>query len=208
MKMLLREYVEFDLERCSTDMLNESQRKATIDDGDLYLYGTFQRADAQNINGRIYPRKVLEEQVNNYQKLIDGKRAWGELDHPESAEVSLANVSHLVVEIGWKGDDVVGKILVLDTPSGNILRKIVEKGGIPGISSRGMGSVSEKNGVSYVEEDFDLACFDIVADPSTHGAFLGPTNGNSNIYVSVMEGKEFYPPREKALLEKLSKIGL
>ena len=111
-------------------------------------------------------------EVKNYQKIVKERRALGELDHPETSVVNLDNASHLVTEIWPDGDTVMGKIQVLNTPSGQILKSLVESGIKLGISSRGMGSVRESNGETIVEDDFQLICFDMVSDPSTPGAFM------------------------------------
>ena len=108
----------------------------------------------------------------DYIKIVDDKRALGELDHPEDSVVNLKNVSHMVLKVWWDNDAVMGKVKVLDTPSGKILRSLVESGVKLGISSRGLGSVKEKAGLTYVEDDFQLICFDFVSEPSTTGAFM------------------------------------
>jgi len=148
------------------------QRKS----GKLLVSGVMQRADADNQNGRSYPKSVLEREVKKYQQLIEERRALGELDHPESSVVNLQNVSHNVVELGWRGNDVMGTVEILPTPSGNILRELFNSGIRLGISSRGLGSVQKKNGSLEVQEDFNLIAFDFVSNPSTHGAFLNPVN--------------------------------
>ena len=147
----------------------------------MFLTGVMQRADAQNGNGRIYPRRILEREMGNYQKLIKERRALGELDHPDDPVVNLNNVSHLVVESWWNGNEVMGKIQILDTPSGKILRSLVESGVTLGISSRGMGSVTESAQGTIVEDDFNLVCYDIVSEPSTTGAFMMKEGKETNI---------------------------
>ena len=147
--------------------------------GRLIVNGVLQRAEAENQNGRVYPRSILEREVEKYKgREIKENRAFGELDHPESSVVELKNTSHIIREVYWKGDDVMGKVEVLKTPSGNILKELLEAGCTVGISSRGMGSVKEaSNGKSVtVEDDFDLICWDFVSNPSTHGAFMRPMN--------------------------------
>jgi hypothetical protein len=151
------------------------------EDGAMFLTGVMQRADAQNGNGRIYPRSILEREMGNYQKLIKERRALGELDHPDQAVINLANASHLVTESWWDGNDVMGKIQILNTPSGKILRSLVESGVTLGISSRGMGSVTEGADGTIVEDDFNLVCFDMVSEPSTTGAFMMKEGKESNI---------------------------
>lgn len=147
--------------------------------GRLIVNGVLQRAEAENQNGRVYPRSILEREVDKYKnREIKENRAFGELDHPESSVVELKNTSHIVRDVYWKGDDVMGKVEILKTPAGNILKELLEAGCTVGISSRGMGSVKEaSNGKSVtVEDDFDLICWDFVSNPSTHGAFMRPMN--------------------------------
>ena len=136
------------------------------------LSGVMQRSDTQNGNGRVYPHKVLMREVENYQKLVKERRALGELDHPDDSVINLKNASHMVTDVWWNGKDVMGKVKVLDTPSGGILRSLVESGVKLGISSRGMGSVSENQDSTIVEDDFQLICFDFVSEPSTPGAYM------------------------------------
>jgi hypothetical protein len=112
------------------------------------------------------------KEMKNYQKLVKECRALGELDHPEDSVINLKNASHMITEVWWEGNAVMGKAKVLDTPSGKILRSLVESGVTLGISSRGMGSVTESNGQTTVEDDFQLICFDFVSEPSTPGAFM------------------------------------
>ena len=147
--------------------------------GRLIVNGVLQRAEAENQNGRVYPRNILEREVQKYKnREIKENRAFGELDHPESSVVELKNTSHIVRDVYWKGDDVMGKVEILKTPAGNILKELLEAGCTVGISSRGMGSVKEaSNGKTVtVEDDFDLICWDFVSNPSTHGAFMRPMN--------------------------------
>ena len=138
----------------------------------MFLTGVMQRANAKNGNGRRYPRPVLEREMENYRKLVRDNRAVGELDHPDSDVVNLKNASHIVTDVWWEGDDVKGKVRLLDTPSGKILRSLVEGGVKLGISSRGLGSVASAGTDSIVQEDFQLICFDFVSEPSTTGAFM------------------------------------
>ena len=140
-----------------------------------------QRADAQNGNGRVYPRTVLERELKNYTKIVQERRALGELDHPEDSVVNLKNASHMVTEVWWDGNDVMGKVQVLNTPSGQVLKSLVESGVKLGISSRGLGSVHESQGRTIVEDDFQLICFDFVSEPSTQGAFMMTEGKNINL---------------------------
>ena len=147
----------------------------------MILSGKLQEADVQNGNGRVYPHRVLMREMKNYEKLVKENRALGELDHPDDQVVNLKNASHMVTGVWWDGNDVMGKVKILNTPSGQILRSLVEGGVKLGISSRGMGSVHESNGQTVVEDDFNLICFDFVSEPSTQGAFMMQESKQSNI---------------------------
>ena len=140
--------------------------------GKIMLRGILQRAETLNQNGRVYPKEVLEREIENYQKLIRENRALGECDHPDTSVVELKNCSHIVREAYMQGDDVYGVIELLDTPTGKILQALVSSGVTCGISSRGVGSVREEKGQQIVQEDFQLICFDMVSEPSTPGAFM------------------------------------
>lgn len=132
-----------------------------------------QRANAKNQNGRIYPMPILEREAKKYEQLIAERRALGELDHPESPVVNLKNVSHNITEVWFEGEDLMGHIEVLSTPSGNILKELLKNNIKLGISSRGLGSIKELDEETVeVQEDFSLICFDVVSNPSTHGAFI------------------------------------
>ena len=151
--------------------------------GRLIVKGVLQRAESKNQNGRVYPREVLLKEVSKYlDEQVAERRALGELDHPESSVVNLNNASHNVIEMHWDGDDLLGTVEVLSTPSGNILKELFKSGIKLGISSRGLGSVepvNEKNGEDgtvEVQPDFELIAFDFVSNPSTHGAFMRPVN--------------------------------
>tara|TARA_Y100001963_G_scaffold77722_1_gene107680 strand:- start:614 stop:1207 length:594 start_codon:yes stop_codon:yes gene_type:complete len=133
-----------------------------------------QRANAKNQNGRVYPREILMKEVSRYrQEFVQENRALGELDHPESPIVNLRNVCANVTRIDVKGDDVVGDMQILSTPSGNIVRELVKNNIRLGVSSRGVGSVkSMDENTLEVQDDYSLICFDVVSNPSTHGAFI------------------------------------
>ena len=161
-------------------LLTESKARPGV----YEVVGIMQRAGAKNQNGRIYKREILEEEVRNYvENFVKIGNAYGELDHPESAIVSLKNASHVVKELWWEGDDLMGKVELLNTPSGNIVKEILRGGHTIGISSRGTGSVSQTNeGTLMVQPDFELVCWDFVSNPSTQGAFMNP--------ISLNEGKQ------------------
>jgi hypothetical protein len=172
------------MKRLLVDTQNFSLTKAQINEaistngGRLIVEGVLQRAEAKNQNGRVYPKEILMREVSKYKdREIKENRAYGELDHPDSSVVELKNTSHIVRDVWWDGNDVVGKVEILKTPAGNILKELLEAGCTVGISSRGMGSVKEsKGGTVIVEDDFDLVCWDFVSNPSTHGAFMRPVN--------------------------------
>ena len=174
-KVLLREYYELCEGGVCQDLLTEAEKRF-VAEGGLILSGIMQKCDELNGNGRIYPRPVLEREVENYSKIVKERRALGELDHPEDSVINLKNASHLVTEVWWDGGNVMGKVQVLDTPSGNILRGLVNSNVKLGISSRGLGSVREQQGKTIVEDDFQLICFDFVSEPSTPGAYMMTEN--------------------------------
>ena len=176
MKQLL---VDTMLFAATPDMIAESMEKHN---GRLLVKGVLQRAEAKNQNGRIYPREILMREAKKYNDVnIRERRALGELDHPDSSIVNLNNVSHNIVEMHWNGDDLVGTVEVLSTPSGNILKELFKCGIKLGISSRGLGSVKQLGeGSVEVQDDFELVAFDFVSNPSTHGAFLKPMNESVN----------------------------
>tara|TARA_R100000664_G_scaffold21568_1_gene30914 strand:+ start:291 stop:899 length:609 start_codon:yes stop_codon:yes gene_type:complete len=168
---LLREYYELCEGGLCQDLLTEDEKRF-VSNGGMMLSGKLQEADVQNGNGRVYPYKVLTREVQNYKKLVKENRALGELDHPDDSVINLKNASHMVTDIWMEDKAVMGKVKVLDTPSGQVLKSLVESGVKLGISSRGMGSVSEGAGNVVVQEDFQLICFDFVSEPSTPNAFM------------------------------------
>tara|TARA_R100001510_G_C7632970_1_gene191559 strand:- start:300 stop:902 length:603 start_codon:yes stop_codon:yes gene_type:complete len=179
---LIREYYQLCEGGVCQDLLTESDKKF-IAEGGMMLSGLMQCAETKNGNNRVYPKAILEREVENYARLVNQNRALGELDHPDSSVINLANASHMVTKIWMEGNECKGTIRVLETPAGGILRSLVESGCQLGISSRGMGSVRESNGITLVEDDFQLICFDMVSDPSTPGAFMMTEAKNpSNIF--------------------------
>ena len=176
-KQVLVDYSPFQV---TPQQINES---ISNNDGRVIVEGVLQRSGAKNQNGRIYPKEILAREVAQYKKIqIAEKRALGELDHPESSVVNLNNVSHNILDCWWNGDDVVGKVEILSTPSGNILKELLKAGILLGISSRGLGSVKELGeGTVAVEDDFELICWDFVSNPSTHGAFMKPIGVNEGV---------------------------
>lgn len=148
----------------------------------VYIEGVFMQAEKENRNKRIYPRSVLESACDKYVKeQVKTGRAVGELNHPEGPTINLDKVSHRITELKWQGDDVVGKALILDTPMGKIVKGLVDGGCKLGVSSRGMGTVENRNAKTYVKDDFILSTVDIVQDPSAPSAFVE----------GIMEGVEW-----------------
>lgn len=180
-KLLLTEYYELCPNGKCDDLLTEEEKRMIREDNAMFLTGVMQRCNHLNGNGRMYSEQILRREVDNYSKLVRERRALGELDHPDSGVINLANASHLVTEIWWDGDAVMGKVQILNTPAGMILRSLCRDNIKLGISSRGMGSVHEANGATIVEDDFQLICFDFVSEPSTTGAFMMQENKQPNI---------------------------
>jgi hypothetical protein len=181
MKQLLVDTILFNPNLSS---LNES----VGNNGKVIVSGVLQRAEAKNQNGRVYPKQILMREVKKYEEnQIKENRALGELDHPDSSIINLKNVSHNVLEVKWKGNDVVGVVEILPTPSGNILKELLKCGIRLGISSRGMGTVEEVNeSTVQVQDDFELIGWDFVSNPSTHGAFMFPTRTNEGLNESLI----------------------
>lgn len=147
-----------------------------------FIEGVFMQAESKNRNGRVYPIAVMEKELGRYNNdYVKTNRAMGELGHPEGPTVNLERVSHLIKDLRLEKNDVYGKAKILDTPYGKIVRNLIDEGVKLGVSSRGMGSLKEQDGVNVVQEDFMLAAVDVVADPSAPNAFV---NG-------IMEGREW-----------------
>jgi len=185
-----------------TEYLEDTTR-AYIEEGkngskDLYLQGIFMQAEQRNRNGRIYPRSILEAQVNRYvTEYVRTNRALGELNHPQSPVVNPERASHRIVELTSEGNNFVGKALVLNTPMGNLVRGLIEGGTQMGVSSRGLGTVRQNSrGVNEVQSDFRLVCVDVVSDPSAPDAFV---NG-------IMEGHEWVWDNGKLIEQEAEKI--
>ena len=170
MKLITEMYDDFEI-------LTEGKGK------DMKIKGVFMQAETKNRNGRVYPLDVLQKEVNRYNKeLVETKRAFGELGHPEGPTVNLDRVSHMIEELVPEGNNIIGKAKILDTPNGKIVKELLNAGAKLGVSSRGMGTLEKKGNTNYVKDDFYLATAgDIVADPSAPEAFVE----------GIMEGKEW-----------------
>ena len=172
---LISEYTENDTLQCITEKKEDGTKEYVIE-------GVFAQADKKNRNGRVYPKPIMEKAVNKYvTEQVSKKRAVGELNHPEGPTVNLDKVSHLITDLKFEGNDVVGKARILGTPMGKIVEGLLEGGVQLGVSTRGMGSLENRNGAMYVKDDFILSTVDIVQDPSAPEAFV---NG-------IMEGVDW-----------------
>lgn len=180
MKTLLVDYIPFHIAKLS---LVESKNNT---DKHMRVKGKLQEADVKNGNGRVYPLEILKKQVDEYIKgPVSSKTATGELDHPESSVINLNNVSHLITKVWWEGNDVMGELLLLNTPSGKIAQEIVSAGIPLGISSRGMGSVKQIGESVEVQDDFELLTWDLVSVPSTPNAYMKPVGLNENMQYNI-----------------------
>jgi hypothetical protein len=189
MAILLREYLDLRYDR---NAIKEAKEKKSP----ILVKTILQRADALNQNKRIYPRAILEREVENYKKAVLESRATGELDHPDNSIVSLEKVSHIIREIEWDGDDVVGVLELLNTPKGLIAQELMSAGVRLGISSRGVGETTRTSeGYDMVEESFMLVAFDLVSEPSTQKAWLG-----------LREGKEISLDNIKQMFQKVDRV--
>jgi hypothetical protein len=172
---LITEFTENDTLKCLIEKKENGEKSYVIE-------GVFAQADTKNRNGRIYPKAIMERAVGKYvTEQVNKKRAVGELNHPEGPTVNLDKVSHLITELKFNGNDVVGKAQILDTPMGRIVKGLLEGGVQLGVSTRGMGSLENRNGAMVVKDDFILSTVDIVQDPSAPEAFV---NG-------IMEGVDW-----------------
>jgi len=134
--------------------------------------GILATAEVKNGNGRYYPKALWEREISKYMDSVKENRALGELDHPETTVINLKNVSHNITDIWWNGDHIMGKIEILPTPSGNILKALIESNITVGVSSRGTGSLKSGGSVMEVQDDFDLLCWDFVSTPSNPGSYM------------------------------------
>lgn len=150
---------------------------------DYYIEGVFMQGSLKNRNGRVYPMEVLKKETDRYIKeYVEKNRAYGELGHPQGPSINLERVSHLIKELRYEGNNVIGKAKIMDTPYGNIVKNLMDEGAVLGVSSRGMGSIKDVGGSKQVQDDFYLAtAADIVADPSAPDAFVQ----------GIMEGVEW-----------------
>jgi hypothetical protein len=174
MKQVLIETIPFTVSR---EQLHEGFKAPS---GNPLVEGILATAEVKNGNGRYYPKELWEREIDKYQQMIDSNTSTGELDHPDSSIISLKNVSHIIRKCWWDGDKVMGKIEILPTVSGNILKALIDNGVTVGVSSRGMGSLKQIGETLEVQDDFELLCWDFVSTPSNPGSYM----------TLVKEGKE------------------
>jgi hypothetical protein len=153
--------------------------------GNILVEGVLATVEVKNGNGRYYAKELWEREMDRYMESVRENRALGELDHPDSSIINLKNVSHNIKKCWWSGDNVMGLIEILPTPSGNILKALIESGITVGVSSRGMGSLEQKGNVMEVQDDFELLCWDFVSTPSNPGSWMQPTNLNESYIPSI-----------------------
>ena len=170
--------IETHTVKISPSQLTENVNKES---GNLLVEGILATAEVKNGNGRYYSKDLWNREMDKYSELIEQRRSMGELDHPESTVINLKNVSHLISDYWWDGDNVMGKIEILPTPSGNILKELIKSGITVGVSSRGMGSLEERGGVMEVQDDFELLCWDFVSTPSNPGSYMHTLNEGKNV---------------------------
>ncbi len=161
--------IETNTFKLSSPLLTENINK---DNGNVLVEGILATAEVKNGNGRYYSKELWQREMDKYNELIEQRRSMGELDHPESIVVNLKNVSHIINEYWWDGDQVMGKIEILPTPSGNILKELIKNGCTVGVSSRGMGSLEQRGEIMEVQDDFELLCWDFVSTPSNPGSYM------------------------------------
>ena len=169
--------IETQLFKPSKGLLSEGKMSER---GNPLVEGILATAEVKNGNGRYYPKELWDREIDKYQELIKENRATGELDHPESQVINLKNVSHNIKEMHWDGDNVMGTIEILPTPSGNILKALIDSGISVGVSSRGMGSLEQNGELMEVQDDFELLCWDFVSTPSNPGSFMALREGKEN----------------------------
>ena len=165
--------IETNTIKVSPSQLTENVNK---ENGNLMVEGILATAEVKNGNGRYYSKELWNREMEKYKDLIEQRRSMGELDHPESTVVNLKNVSHLITDYYWDGDNVMGKIEILHTPSGNILKELIKNGITVGVSSRGMGSLEQRGDIMEVQDDFELLCWDFVSTPSNPGSYMHTLN--------------------------------
>jgi len=169
--------IETQLFKPSKGLLSEGKMSER---GNPLVEGILATCEVENGNGRYYSEDLWRREIDKYMDLVKDNRATGELDHPESQVINLKNVSHNIKDINWDGKNIMGTIEILPTPSGNILKALIDSGITVGVSSRGMGSLEQKGDLMEVQDDFELLCWDFVSTPSNPGSFMALKEGKEN----------------------------
>lgn len=164
MKQVLVETINFSPVRALTE--------SRSDRGNPVVEGILATVETINENGRFYKKSIWEREIDKYKQLVAEKRALGELDHPDSMNINLKNVCHNITDLWWDGKNIMGKLEILPTPSGQIVKNLIDNGITLGVSSRGTGTLQQRNGVNEVQDDFELLCWDFVSTPSNPGSFV------------------------------------
>lgn len=175
----------------------------------FFIEGIFMQSEIKNRNGRVYPKPVLEKELTRYKKdFIESKRSIGELGHPDGPQINADRVSHLITEMSAKNNDFIGKAKILSTPMGEIVKTFIEEGVKIGVSTRGLGSVTKKNGIMEVQDNFFLSTIDIVTDPSGPNCFVNGILENTEYYYDIASGnwkvQEFVEETVKKIKKKKS----
>ena len=200
---LISEFVDYAVEPVIVEQ-NEKGEK------EYFIEGPFMQAEIKNRNGRVYPKDIMRKEVNRYVKeFVEKDRAFGELGHPEGPTINLDKVSHMITKLEEDGNNFMGRAKILSTPNGQIVKNLINDGAKLGVSSRGLGSLEQKNGAQYVKNDFQLAtAADIVADPSAPEAFVeGTMEGVEWVYENnILKAKEVEQMRDDLRTAKLNKL--
>jgi hypothetical protein len=178
--------IETQLFKPSKGLLSEGKMSER---GNPLVEGILATCEVENGNGRYYSKDLWRREIDKYMDLVKDNRATGELDHPESQVINLKNVSHNIKDINWDGKNIMGTIEILPTPSGNILKALIDSGITVGVSSRGMGSLEQKGDLMEVQDDFELLCWDFVSTPSNPGSFMQTVNINNKGTININENK-------------------
>ncbi len=198
-KNLLIETIPFQV---SPLTLTENKSKSGLP----LVEGILASAEIKNGNGRYYSKKIWDREISKYQDHIRNRTSTGELDHPESTVINLKNVCHRIADIWWDGNHIMGKIEILPTPSGNILKALIDSGVTVGVSSRGMGSVKQIGETLEVQDDFELLCWDFVSTPSNPGSWMTPVGSTGTVNMRLNESLNGSPKNNGKVNEIIREI--
>ena len=190
--------------RLLTEVSQNVKVGGTAEDGSIYVEGIFSSAENKNINGRIYKKDTLSREVDKLMEKVANKCLWGELSHPSNPEVSPDRISHLIEKLEWQGNDLIGKAKIIDTPMGRIAKTLIKEGRI-GISSRGLGTVNEKD--NYVNDDYFMITWDLVIDPSNQPSWVTAITESKEFdvpWIQPTKKEDIDPTDEKTIKEQIS----